>query len=72
MIGRKTRVLLRHSLEQGLSKAAVVRPCGVSERTVHRWIAAGQLDREVDRDSVPYGSRRPQSSKQDPHQEIVH
>ena len=48
MIGRETRVLLRHYLEQGLSKAAVARWVGVSERTVHRWIAAGQLDRELD------------------------
>ncbi len=36
MIGRETRVLLRHYLEQGLSKAAVARRCGVSERTVYR------------------------------------
>jgi len=48
MIGRETRVLLRHYLEQGLSKAAVARRIGVGERTVHRWIAAGQLDREAE------------------------
>ena len=36
MIGRETRVLLRHYLEQGLSKAAVARRVGVGERTVHR------------------------------------
>ncbi|MDE2772118.1 MAG: helix-turn-helix domain-containing protein [Gemmatimonadota bacterium] len=36
MIGRETRVLLRHYLEQGLSKAAVARHCEVSERTVYR------------------------------------
>ena len=52
MIGRETRVLLRHYLEQGLSKAAVARRVGVSERTVHHWIAAGQLDREVDGEPV--------------------
>ena len=48
MIGRETRVLLRHHLELGLSKAAVARLAGVSERTVYRWIAAGQLDRNLD------------------------
>ena len=32
MIGRETRVLLRHYLEQGLSKAAVARLAGVSRR----------------------------------------
>ena len=31
-----------------MSKAAVARQLGVSERTVYRWIAAGHLDREVD------------------------
>ena len=41
MIGRETRVLLRHYLEQGMSKAAVARQLGISERTVYRWIAAG-------------------------------
>ena len=71
MIGRETRVLLRHYLEQGLSKAAVARLAGVSRRTVHRWIAAGQLDRELDEERVRYGPRRPQSSKLDPYKEII-
>ena len=48
MIGRETRVLLRHYLEQGMSKAAIARQLGINRRTVHRWIAAGQLDRELD------------------------
>ena len=47
MIGREKRVLLRHYLEQGLSKAAIARRAKVSERTLHRWIASGQLDREL-------------------------
>ena len=45
MIGRETRVLLRHYLEQGMSKAAIARQVGINPRTVYRWIAAGQLDR---------------------------
>ena len=71
MIGRETRVLLRHYLEQGLSKAAVARRVGVSERTVHHWIAAGQLDREVDGEPVEYGPRQRQSSRLDPYKEII-
>lgn len=71
MIGRETRVLLRHYLEQGMSKAAVARKLGISERTVYRWIAAGQLDREVDESPVEYGPRRRQSSKLDPYKEII-
>ena len=71
MIGRETRVLLRHSLGQGLSKAAVARRYGVSERTVYRWIAAGQLDRELDEERVRYGPRRPRASQLDPYKEII-
>ena len=33
MKGRETRVLLRHSLEQGVSKATVARKLDISERT---------------------------------------
>ncbi len=71
MIGRETRVLLRHYLEQGMSKAAIARQAGVSRRTVHRWIATGQLDRELDEELVRYGPRRPRSSKLDPYKEII-
>ena len=71
MIGRETRVLLRHYLEQGLSKAAVARRVGVSERTVHRWIAAGQLDRELDEERVRYGPRRHRPSQLDPYREVI-
>ena len=34
MIGKEMRVLLRHYLEQGMSKAGVARRLGISERTV--------------------------------------
>ena len=71
MIGRETRVLLRHYLEQGASKAEVARRLGVSRRTVHRWIAAGELDRELDDEAVRYGPRRRRSSKLDPYKEII-
>ena len=71
MIGRETRVLLRHYLEQGMSKAAVARLVGVNRRTVHRWIASGQLDRDVDEERVRCGPRRPRPSKFDFYKEIV-
>ena len=48
MIGRETRMLLRHYLEQGASKSALARQLGVSRDTVHRWIRAGDLDRDLD------------------------
>ena len=71
MIGRETRVLLRHYLEQGLSKAAIARRAEVSERTLYRWIASGQLDRELDNEPVSYGPRRRRPSKLDPFKEII-
>ena len=71
MIGRETRVLLRHYQEQGMSKAAVARLAGVSRRTVHRWIAAGQLDRELDEERVRYGPREPRPSQLDPYKRII-
>ena len=71
MIGREKRVLLRHYLEQGLSKVAIARRAKVSERTLYRWIASGQLDRELDNEPVRYGPRRRRPSKLDPYKEII-
>jgi len=41
MYGREERVLLRHYLERGLTKAEVARELGVSRRSVYNWIEAG-------------------------------
>ena len=71
MIGRETRVLLRHCLEKGMTRAAIARKVGISRRTVHRWIAAGQLDRELDNEAVRYGPRHRRPSKLDPYKEII-
>ena len=65
MIGRETRMLLRHYLEQGGSKSALARALGVSRDTVHRWIRAGDLDRDLDTTPVQYGPRRPVPTKLD-------
>src|SRR5512143_1400740 len=59
MYGREQRVLLRHYLERGLSKAEVARELGVSRRTVYHWIATGQLERELDEAPVRYAARPP-------------
>ena len=71
MIGRETRVLLRHYLEQRMSKAAVARKLGISGRTVYRWIAAAQLDRELDDGTVRYGPRCPRTPMLDPYKGII-
>jgi len=57
MHGREQRVLLRHYLERGLSKAEVARELGVSRRTVYHWIESGQLDRDLDNAPVQYTPR---------------
>ena len=69
MIGREKRMLLRHYLERGMSKAAIARHLGISRRTVYNWIEAEELDRDADSRAVRYGPRRP--SKLDPYKGII-
>lgn len=71
MIKWEIRVLLAHYLEQGLSKAAIARQLGMNRRTINRWIAAGQLDREVDTGQVPRPVRKKHPSKLDPFKPIL-
>jgi len=71
MIGRETRVLLRHYLEQGMSKTALARELGISRRTVYHWIETGQLDRDLDEETVRYKSRPPVPTKLDPYKPII-
>ena len=47
MYGSETGMLLKHYLDQGVSKAELSRRFGVNRRTIHYWIETGQLDREV-------------------------
>src|SRR3990172_434950 len=62
------RVLLRHYLEQGLSKTAIAERGGISRRTVHYWIDSGQLDRDLDAASVHYP---PRPTKLDRHHALI-
>ena len=55
MIGRETRVLLRHYLEQGGSKSALARQLGIRRDTIRRWIRRGELDRDLDAEAVHTG-----------------
>ena len=71
MHGREQRVLLRHYLEQGLSKTAIARTLHVSRRTVYHWITTEQLDRELDDGPVRYAPRPPVARKIDRYREIV-
>ena len=71
MIKWEIRVLLRHLLDQGLSKAAIARQVGVNRRTINRWLLDGQLDREVETGQVPRPVRRTRPTKLDPFKAII-
>src|SRR2546423_3127857 len=71
MIGRETRMLLRHYLEQGTSKSTLARQLGVSRDTIYRWIRAGDLDRDLDDEAVQYRPRPPMPTKLDPYKPII-
>ncbi len=62
------RVLLRHYLEQGLSKTAIAERIGISRRCVYKWIAHGDLDRELDATSIRY---RPRPTQLDPFHALI-
>jgi transposase len=70
VIGWERRVLLRHYLEEGLSKAEAARRIGISRRTVSRWIQNGDLDRDLD-EPVRYKPRPPVPRKLDPYMGII-
>ncbi len=69
---RETRVLLRHYLEQGVSKTELAKRFGISRRTVYHWIETGQLDRDLDSQEARYRPRPPVSTQLDPYKPIIH
>lgn len=71
MYGRERRVLLRHYLEQGLSKAEIARTLQVSRRTLYHWIDSGQLDRDLDNGPLRYRARPSVARKIDRYREII-
>ena len=66
MYGREKHVLLRHYLEQGMSKAAIAHELGVDRRTIYRWVGVGDVDRGPGEELVRYGPRVPKPTKLDP------
>jgi len=71
MHGWETRMLLRHYLERGISKAELSRRFGVSRRTIHEWIQTGQLDRDLSSGGARYSPRPPVPHKLDPYLGII-
>ena len=70
MYSRDTLVLLQHLLDQGLGKRAIATQLGVSPRTVHHWIATGQVSRVVDTPTARTTAPRPQ--RLDPFRPVIH
>ena len=59
MLSKEGLILLRHYIQEGLSKSAVSRKLGISRRTVHRYLMAGDHE-------PSYGPRSKRPSKLDP------
>ena len=58
MIGWERRVLLRHYLEQGMTKTELAERFGISRQTIYRWIRSGELDRDLSAAGVHYSAGR--------------
>ena len=71
MIGWEQRVLLRHYLEQGLSKTGLAKQLGISRQTIHRWTKGGELDRDLSEETVRYKPRPPTPTRLDPFKELI-
>ena len=71
MHGWETRMLLRHYLERGVSKAALARRFGVSRRTIHEWVETGQLDRDLSSGGARYAPRPAMPHKLAPYTGII-
>jgi NAD(P)H-dependent FMN reductase/transposase-like protein len=64
-------VLLRHYLEQGLTKTELAQKLGLHRRTIYHWIQTGQLDQELDDELVRYTPRPAVAKKLDPYCGII-
>ena len=71
MFEREKRVLARHYLDEGMSKAEVARRVGIGRRTLYNWIADGLLEGRLGDQKGGYGPRRPRASKLDPFKGII-
>ena len=59
VLSKEGLILLRHYIQEGLSKSAVSRKLGISRRTVHRYLKAGDQE-------PSYRPRSKRPSKVDP------
>ena len=71
MYDGETRMLLKHYLDEGMSKAGLASWFGASRRTVRCWIAVDQLDRDPDGESTGYARRAPTAHNLSPFKGII-
>ena len=71
VIGWERRVLLRHYLEQGMTKTELAERFGISRQTIYRWIRSGELDRDLSAAGVHYSARAPVATKLDRYRDIL-
>ena len=71
MYGWETRMLLKHYLDQGVSKAELSRRFGVSRATIHHWTETGQLDRDLAAGARGYAPRPLVAHKLDSYKAII-
>lgn len=69
MYGWERLVLLRHLLDQGLSKTAIARQTGVSRRLIYHLLTTGQLDRDLSTPGPRPRAQRP--AKLEPYKPII-
>jgi transposase len=64
-------MLLRHYIEQGMSKRAIARKLKISRDTLYRWLREGALERDSDEQAGEYGPRPPVPTKLDPYKPLI-
>jgi transposase len=69
VFGWERLVLLRHLLDQGLSKSSIARQTGVSRRLIYHLLRTGQLDRDLGTGSPRVRVHR--ATKLDPYTAII-
>jgi len=71
VIDPERRVLLKHSLEKGVPVAVLARRLKIGRRTIQRWIAAGETDRDVNIADIRYTPRPERPGKLDAYKPLI-
>jgi transposase len=66
----KTHMQLRHLLAQGMTITAIAECLSINERTIRRWIAQGELERDL-YEPLPLKPRKERASKLDPFKSVI-